>query len=258
MRAMGWVLTNRVAPILDRKPHQPHDLIFGVTWWDSCRRNGVVPEFEPNVVSRAWTFGDYAANVMRDGLTDVNRNYASWRWQQLLHFSSLAQRRAVVGKQDTSLATLFARWDPPVRAAAAPEESPLLRKWRKDIDTGHECLFSPSENLALDEVLQFARDRGMTLTVVLFPLKPATMTDSGRQATLRPFAEGMKVRAGRKGFRLIDLTDQAILADDDFMADFDHVTPTGNLKFAHWALEHDLHFLFDEGRQMAATQAAAP
>ena len=97
MRAMNWVLANRVGPLLTQGRH-PTDLIFGITWWDSCRRNGHTPEFDPNVVSRAWTARDYFSNVARDGLTDTNRNYASYRWQQSLSFSSLIQRRATAAK----------------------------------------------------------------------------------------------------------------------------------------------------------------
>jgi hypothetical protein len=242
MRAMSWVLTNRVGPALDRRDAHPSELIFGITWWDSCRRGGVVPEFEPNVVSRAWTFGDYLDNVLRDGMTDVNRNYASYRWQQSLSFSSLVQRRGAA----TSLAHLTAALRPgAVPAPQTPAETALLRRWRTDIETGHECLFSPSEMQALAEVVRFAGERQMALTVVLFPLKPATVTESGRLTTLDPFSREMRALAEHGGFRLVDLTHSPILGDDDFMADFDHVTADGNRKFADWALAHGLGFLLE-------------
>jgi len=254
MRAMSWVLTHRVAPLLDQREDKPSELIFGVTWWDTCRRHNAVPEFEPNVVSRAWTVEDYAANVARDGLTDVNRNYASYRWQQLLSFSSLIQRRATLAKQDLSFATLFGpvvtdhgRAAPPTRS-----ESALLKKWRTDIETGHECLFSPSEMHALDDVWTFARDRHMALTVVLFPLKPATVTEAGVRQTLQPFSKHMQEIGQREGFRVIDLTRSPVLDDDDFMADFDHVTADGNRKLAEWALAHQLGYLLQMKRLHAA------
>ena len=95
----------------------------------------------------------------------------------------------------------------------------------------------------------FARERGLGFTVVLFPLMPQTVTPAGKQ-TLARFANLMKLRGQKSGYRVFDMTTLPVLSDEDFMRDMDHLSVAGNAKFADWALRHELAFLLDEPRRM--------
>jgi hypothetical protein len=96
---------------------------------------------------------------------------------------------------------------------------------------------------ALDRILDFAAERGLETTVILFPMMPGTITPLANATTLTRAREIIEERVAPRGLRLIDWTLQTPLTDDDFMADFDHVNATGNDKLSRWALEHDLSFL---------------
>jgi hypothetical protein len=259
VRGMEWVLRNRAVPILDerdasgnRKRKRLKQLIFGVTWWDTCRRGPVSP-LDQNVVSRAWTLNDYLRDVAVHGMTVENRNFVQYNLQRTLRFSRLLQPRSQDPLQ-TILDKLVAKASAAAPAASqessGPVVSPALAKWREDIETGQSCLFSPSELEALERMEAFARERGLDFTVVLFPLMPQTITPSG-QLTLDRFAELMKRRGRELGYRVIDMVRLPVLSDADFMRDMDHLSDIGNAKFADWALGHDLSFLLGDSRHSA-------
>jgi hypothetical protein len=264
VRGMEWVLRNRAVPILDerdasgnRKRKRLKQLIFGVTWWDTCRRGPVSP-LDQNVVSRAWTLNDYMRDVAVHGVTVENRNFVQYNLQRVLRFSRLLQPRSQDPLQ-TILDKLMAKASAAAPGATSQESSgpvvsPALAKWREDIETGQSCLFSPSELEALERMEAFARERGLDFTVVLFPLMPETITPAGQQ-TLDRFADLMKRRGQKLGYRVIDMVRLPVLSDADFMRDMDHLSDTGNAKFADWALGHELSFLLDAPRH-PGTRAA--
>ncbi len=265
IRPMEWVLRNRAAPLLDERDAAGNllrtrlrHLVFGVTWWDSCRR-GSAPPVDHNVVSRAWTLNDYLQDVAVRGFTESNRNFLRYQLQRLERFSRLVQVQGT-----DALQPLVDKLSAAARSAAprlAPQEShgspaaaisPQLAKWRKDIETGQSCLLFPTEREALERMEAFARERGLEFTVVLFPLMPETVTPAG-QLTLDRFSELMRQRGQALGYRVIDMTGLPILSDADFMRDRDHLSVTGNAKFVDWALQHELAFLL--GRPRGAGQA---
>ncbi len=259
-RNMEWVLSNRVAPLIDadasgRHVNQPlRQIIFGITWWDMCRRNAA-PEWDSNVVSRAWRWEDYRANVLRNGITAQNRTYATAAWERSLRGSNLVKHRGALAEAFPSVASLVAFLGEPKITRTAQQDDVFLKSWQHDIETGHECVFAPTEQAALDRVVAFAAQRQLELTIVLFPLKPATITPTARTATLIPFAQAMREYGAKHGVRIVDMTEIPPLSDADFMADFDHVNEPGNLKFAAWALDHDLAFLQTTAPHSPATAA---
>lgn len=267
MRGMEWVLRKRAVPILDErdaagklKRTRLKKLIFGVTWWDSCRR-GSPPTVDLNVASRAWTLKDYLQDVAANGLTDVNRNYLRYQLQRMQRFSRLMQAQGedplqtIANKLMSVAGGAYSRRtsQESTPESTAPVVSPALAKWREDIETGQACLLSPSELEALERMEAFARERKLDFTVVLFPLMPLTVTPAG-QLTLERFAKLMKLRGQELGYRVIDMTRLPVLSDADFMRDMDHLSVTGNAKFTEWALRHELGFLLD----IAPRPAGAP
>ena len=268
MRAMEWVLRNRAVPILDerdssgnRKRTRLRQLLFGITWWDSCRRWGA-PPVDPNVVSRAWTLTDYLQDVAAHGVNESNRNFIRYKLQRALRFSRLVQSLGndplqKVADRITAISASMSA--PRLHEFRTPFVPQALAKWREDIETGQSCLYSPSELEALERMEAFARERKLDFTVVLFPLMPQTITPIG-QKTLDRFAELTRRRGHDLGYRVVDMTRLPVLTDDDFMSDMDHVSEVGNAKYTEWALQHELGFLLDTVplRPRAASGQGAP
>jgi hypothetical protein len=270
VRAMEWVLRHRAVPLLDerdaagnRKRARLRHLIFGVTWWDTCRR-GSAPPVDHNVVSRAWTWRDYWEDVAAHGINEINRNFVRHQVQRQLRSHRLGQLQ-----ESDLLQQLADRLTEKLAAAKLPaaladvsstgavQIPPALVRWRQDIETGQSCLLFPSELEALERMEAFARQRGIEFTVVLFPLMPQTVTPAGER-TLERFTELMRKRGVEQGYRVIDMTLPPFLSDADFMRDMDHLSSAGNAKFADWALQHDLAFLLDEPRQASAAAMGSP
>ena len=261
IRPMEWVLRNRAAPLLDERDAAGNrvrtrlrHLVFGVTWWDSCRR-GSAPPVDHNIISRAWTLNDYLQDVAVHGLTESNRNFPRYQLQRLERFSRLDQVQGTDALQPlVDKLSAAARNAAPRLAQQRSQDSPAavvppqLAKWRKDIETGQSCLLFPSEREALERMEAFARERGLEFTVVLFPLMPETVTPAGG-LTLGRFAELMRRRGKELGYRVVDMTTLPILSDEDFMRDRDHLSVAGNEKFVDWALQHELAFLLDKPRR---------
>lgn len=255
IRPMEWVLRNRAAPLLDERDAAGNrvrtrlrHLVFGVTWWDSCRR-GSAPAVDHNVISRAWDLNDYLSDVAAHGFTQSNRNFLRYQVQRLERLSRLVQLQGSDALQPlVEKIAAAARSAAPLGAphigqgSPAPAISPQLAAWRKDIETGQSCLLFPSERQALERMEAFARERRLEFTVVLFPLMPETVTPAG-QLTLDRFSELMRHRGRSFGYRVIDMARLPVLADADFMRDRDHLSAVGNAKFVDWALRHELAFL---------------
>jgi hypothetical protein len=247
--AMRWVLQERVRALIDEPDAKParsraplQEIVFGVTWWDTCRRE-IPGDVEQNVASKAWRWRDMWQHVAAHGVNDAERNFLNAEMQRRIPLPDLIHRRGQLLDATRAALAQVGLTTPPSRERAPPEEAAFLASWRHDIETGAECILAPMERAALEDVVSFAHERGLGITVVLFPLKPATVTQLGREQTLRPFAERMRSEARRLGFRLIDFTELPVLTDADFMLDFDHLTVSGNRKFTTYALQHDLAFL---------------
>ena len=119
-------------------------------------------------------------------------------------------------------------------------------QWQRTIENGIRCIGYPTQMSGLDRVLDFAKQRGLDTTIVLFPRKPSTLSEAAKTTTLPAFRSMVDAVASPRGLRVIDLTSSTPLNDDDFMADFDHVSAQGNLKFARWALDGPLSFLLHD------------
>jgi hypothetical protein len=239
-----WVLEHRVFPLLDEKDaagrlRRDHvrRVVLLTEWWDSCASPG--SGLADNVPSRAWTFGDYAADVWQHGFTSYNRNYLREQVRHWFDWSVVVQRRG------TGRILLDA-----ARAVAGRESmhSPagyaaLVRQWQSMLEDGASCIGDPGQMAALGRMLDGIARRGLEPTVVLFPRNPATFTPVAVASTFERFAAMTRAITEPRGVRVIDLTTSSPLTSDDFMDDFDHVSAEGNERFALWALTHDLAFL---------------
>jgi hypothetical protein len=76
--------------------------------------------------------------------------------------------------------------------------------------------------------------------IVLYPRKPWTLTEKARSTTLASFSKMIARIAQVRGIRVHDWTVDSPIGDDDFLADFDHITEEGNRKLARWMLDGEL------------------
>ncbi|MEM7256403.1 MAG: hypothetical protein AAF404_03340 [Pseudomonadota bacterium] len=243
VHAMEWLLHHRIKPlILDenqqiRKPLS--HMMFGITWWDTCRVDEPV-ETAHNIVTHGWTVSDYARDVAAVGATELNRNYVRNLWRHLFGNSALVTTRFAVSEN-------FSRFTNFLRVMVLgylPENEyqQTLERWHNDIDHGHECFLSAMDMQAMDRFVEFTKQHQLDLTIVLFPLKPDTITETGLKDTIQPFARHMLAYGESNQVRVVDMT-LGLLEDTDFMLDLDHVNAEGNVKWAEYALNNDFAFL---------------
>lgn len=241
--AMEWVLSNRLKPvILDESGavRQPlSHLLFGITWWDTCRHEEPTQP-AANIVTHGWALNDYLQDVRSEGATALNRNYVRNRWRQIFEASALVRTRFAIREN-------YGRFSNFVRVkllGGLPQEEYqiTLDLWNRDIEKGHECYLSDRDMQALDRFVDFAQQVSLELTIVLFPLKPDTITEKGMAHTIKPFSERLIAYGKAKGVRVLDMT-AGILDNNDFMLDLDHVNAEGNIKWSEHVLDTDLGFL---------------
>ncbi len=239
----GWLIENRLRPILDRRDADGKPIhgrlrrfLLLTEWWDSCAYDDGV---HWNLPSRAWDFDHYVTDVVANGMSSYNRNFAQYQWRQMFRFSALVRDRTDPTIKDTL--SRLARGIPLARTPAEFEKK--LDEWRLGVERGIECIGASGHMAALESILDFAVGRGLETTIVLFPRMPGTLSEAAKATTLTRFREMVETKAAPRGVRVVDLTWRTPLDDGDFMADFDHIKAGGNLKFAAWALEHDLSFL---------------
>ena len=250
VEAMEWVLRNRVEPLLldasgNIKKPLTH-LLFGITWWDTCREDdGSEPsaaENASNVVTHGWSISEYRDDFIANGATDLNRNFVRNRWRQGFSASALVRLRFAI-KENFGRFTNFLRVS--VLGGLPDSESQgLLANWHDTIDNGHECFLSDRDMEALNRFVAFADKHELDLTIVLFPLKPDTITAIGLNNTIKPFTERVFEYGQSNGVRVLDMT-LNLLDDGDFMMDLDHVNPSGNLKWSEAILDGEMDFLLD-------------
>lgn len=255
--AYEWVLQHRLRPLLeahsaDGRRLRPslERLVLVTEWWDGCAPFGNAPL--ASLPSRAWTWRDFTKDVRVHGLTAYNRNYLQSAWRRLWSSSALMQDR---GKNQVLLNAHRRVADTPATIAA--REAAFVADWRAMIEGGDQCLGDPEQMAALDGILDWASAAGVQATIVLFPRKPNTITATARSTTLPHYAEQLRAAAARTGAEVIDLTLDTPLGDADFMADFDHVTATGNAKFARWALAGALADLGSLGKLQSTSLGRA-
>ncbi|HKQ96732.1 MAG TPA: SGNH/GDSL hydrolase family protein, partial [Candidatus Polarisedimenticolia bacterium] len=234
-----WLLENRIGPLVDEKlpdgrKKRDHlkEFILLTEWWDTCPPDG----YYGNLPSRAWRFTDFVADVETHGFTGYNRNYMQRRWQRFWGASAFSRIR----KSD-DYAVAVRR----ILGGDIDDVETRTHTWQRMIEDAVQCLGDPEQMRALDKIVAFAKDRGLGVTIILFPRKPSTFTTVARNTTLVSMHDLMSRFADSHGVRLIDMTLSTPLGDGDFMADFDHVNAAGNRKFIDWALEGDLHWMLD-------------
>lgn len=244
--AMEWVLRNRLQPLITDSSGAVREplshLLFGITWWDTCRYDeaGEPLETAANIVTHGWAFNDYLKDVRRAGTTELNRNYVRNQWRQKFKASALVRTRFAI-RENFGRFTNFLRVKL-LGGLPADEYQVTLNHWHNDIEAGHECFLSEMDIQALDRFVNFARQQSLDLTIILFPLKPDTITEKGMSDTIRPFSEHLLAYGKSNGVRVLDMT-SGILDDNDFMLDLDHVNPTGNVKWSEHVLDGELGFL---------------
>jgi hypothetical protein len=185
---------------------------------------------------------DFVNDARANGLTSYNLNYVQTRWRRLWKPSAIMQDR---GQERIVAATnRLLRGPNPVREQEAYDE--FLRYWQDMQEAGAACMGDSAQTAALRGILAYFHDRGVAITIVLEPRKPSTITPRALAQTYVPFTAMMQRFARDYAAQVIDLSTGTPLLDSDFAADFDHITPAGNRKFAEWALDHDLRFLLEE------------
>lgn len=241
LSAYEWVLQHRLRPLIEERrdgvPMRTNlDTFVLVTeWWDS----ELLDEPAWNLPSRAWTFWDFVQDFARHGLTDYNRNYVTSRWTRSLLHSVLVQDRGY-GRIIAEMKTRALGDDP--RAVQAGFEF-RTRKWQTMTERGYETMADPSEMAALSRILDYAQGLGVDVHVVLYPRKPGTLTETAISTTLASFSEIVAEIGRDRGIAVHDWTLDSPIGDDDFMADFDHVTHEGNERLSRWMLDGDLRRL---------------
>ena len=239
-----WVLEHRLKPLIeatyaDGQPVKSRlrRFVLITEWWDSCPRDDGSPYW--NLPARAWTMSDFLADVGKNGINGFNRNYLQNRFRHTFYSSSLVYDRTQRVIVDKLTDLLNGR-----PLARRPESiKQQIDGWQTMVENGESCLGDPLQMQALDDIADYVQNRGLEMTILLFPRKPLTLTPKARETTLPKFARIVHEFAAQRGIRVVDLTTTSPMGDDDFMEDFDHINAEGNKTFAAWALDHDLGFL---------------
>jgi hypothetical protein len=229
--AYDWVFEHRLFPILDKKKSLRR-VILVTTFYDLCRKTDLA-----NLPGRAWTFGDFLRDVGENGITDFNRNYLQRRFNRFFLHSILVQTHGTDRILDDIKAT--------ARTAEirAEKRASGLQRWQRLIEEYDQTLEDPPQVAAFERIVGELRRRGYEIDIISFPLLPSSLTEKAKASVIARYAAFIGKMRGQAGIRVVDLTYGAPLGDDDFMADFDHVTLPGNQKFAAWALGGELAFL---------------
>jgi hypothetical protein len=243
-----WVYENRLEPLMDARtkdgalarPSLGH-FVMVTAWWDGCALDTDPPEF--NLPSRAWTASHFFESVLEGGITEYNRNYVTARFLEHTRGSILTSDRGY----GRLLEATRRRFVPLSPEAATKRQAMLLRNWQGILERGAECLGHPEELAALDRVIVDAKQRGYDVTLMLYPMMPITVTEISRTKVLEPFSVMMRDAAMKHEIRFIDAT-SGIMVDEDFMPDFDHLTPAGHRKLTEWLFSGPMRFLVD-GRE---------
>jgi hypothetical protein len=245
--AYEWVLKSRVLPLIigpdgtvgDQHAHLSR-FVLVTEWWDSCR---FAESGRPywNLPGRAWALSHYLGDVLAGGVDSYNRNYLDHLYRRTFPRSVLVQSRGtahIIRSMERRIAGQTTLRTPEA-------EDSFLVGWQNMVEAGANCIGDPEQLAAFRSILATTRELGLETTVVLFPRKPATVTERAAATTIKRFHDIASEIAAQEGARFIDLTLSTPLDDTDFMDDYDHVNAKGNQKFAQWALDNDLAFLME-------------
>jgi len=256
--AYEWVLRHRLVPLIEERDENGslrrdrlRRFVLLTEWWDSCAptTSSKLPYTYWNLPSRAWTFGDFLSSVWQDGLNGYNRNYLQNRLRRWLAESALIYDRTQGVLMWRAIDWLHGK--PPGRS---PEEKRVQDEgWQQMVERGNQCIKDPQQMAALEHIVDYALQRGLDVTVVLFPRKPITITQTALNTTIHNYELAVRDLLEPRGVRVLDMTLTSPLTDADFMDDNDHVNAEGNRKFARWALDRDLQFLFERGDAIQAS-----
>jgi hypothetical protein len=239
-----WVLEHRLRPLIEELDAQGQlrrpslrDLVLIGEWWDATTPDEGRPAV--NLPARAWRFQDFADDAWRNGFTARNQNYLQQRWRMLFRHSSLVQDHG----HGRILSGLKALVRPPDPAVEQARFAAALAEWRAWLERSHDKFNDPVEWAAVERIFQYARGRGLRVTMLLYPRMPSSISPTARDGTFRLFAERMSEVCQRHGVRMIDWSWSSPLGDHHFAADIDHVTPEGSRVLAEWGLAGDMAFL---------------
>lgn len=252
----AWVLEHRLRPLIEERIKDGSlrrknlkTVILITEWWDSTEDD------EPswNLPSRAWTLRDFLRDVARHGLTDYNRNYVTTRWLRMMYRSTLANDRGH-GHLLKDIKDHFVPPDPKTVAAATAFQT---RKWRAMTEEGASAIGNRDEMAAMQRIFDYFQDRGIEVRVILYPRKPDTLTEKAKTTTLAAFRTMIDEVTAPRGIRLHDWTLGTPITDDDFLADFDHISTEGNRKLTEWMLNGEMADLAGNGFASEAVGRAA-
>lgn len=238
--AFDWVYRHRLQGLIEEK-RRLKEFLLVTTYWDTCPLERT--HWTSSLPARAWLWPHYLADFARHGVTPENRNFPFTSMKRLFGESMMIQDRGLenlrsqlkgAGSPD-SLAGRKAAWRDR-RRGEIPEE-------------GRQC-HRPEELERLEGLVDLAQARGLSVTIVAFPLMSELLSEDARQSALRIYAEYLADLKRRKGVRIVDHTTTAPMVYDDFEIDCDHLTPPAREKYIDWALDHGLEFL----RQGAAAK----
>lgn len=257
LTSYAWVLDHRLTPLVDERGPDGRlvrpslrRLVLVTEWWDAC----APPQgLASNIPARAFTVADLLTDVLANGLTEWNKNWAAWRWRQPLRWSVLLQDRGVNRLRGA------------LREAAGLAPSDEEARWAYDRQVEEWQVMTedgatdplcrhPQEQQAIEHIVAWGQERHLDITIVLFPRMPATLTEKARETTIAAYRDRIEALGRATGVRVVDLSD-APVTDADFMQDFDHLRPEGNRKLADWALADKLSFLL-QPPPAASTPAA--
>jgi len=246
-----WTLQHRLLPLIDERdargtlvrPSLKRAVIV-TEWWDSTTLDGGNGTITMSLPARAWRWKDFLADLFENNLTPYNQNFLQRVWRDVWPWSVLVQDR---GHENIARAIRDAlkKPDPSVARQAYDDR---IQMWQTMIETGEARICDPEQMAALEQIVAIFKERGLDLTLLLYPRKPGTLTEKAKATTLARFSERMKTFADQHAMRFVDQTWQNPLTDDDFADDFDHILPDGNLRWSEWSLAGGLSFLVGEPR----------
>lgn len=242
--AYEWLLDHRLRPLVDeidssgaRVRGKLQELVLVVNYWDICS----LTSHYANLPARAWALGDYLRDFAAHGATPYNSNYIDQHWSEWTHWSILASDRG------------FFRIVPRLRQRVGAGQEQALERGQEmrlagwltmvaDNDMAAPGCRVQEQEAALDRILDFARQRKLAVTMVLWTMIPKAQTPEVLAVTER-FKQYLLRRTAGRDIVVADLQSDAVLADSDFRPDLDHLLPAGDEKVLQWALAGPLRNL---------------
>lgn len=242
-----WTLEERLLPLFDERNAagqvrrgKLRRAIIVTEWWDSCAGSSQ-PQ---NLPARAWAWRHYWDDLGRNGFSDYNSSFLSYRLSRLTRFSALMQDR---GRTRFPTALREALVPGPAREETSGYRDQMAN-WQVLVESGDKCIGDQAQMESLVAIVDTLLARRLDVTVLLYPRMPSTLTPTARQTTLPRFLALAQAALRGRPVRVLDLTDVAPLTDADFGEDFDHLLPAANARFSGWALDGPFAFLLEGTR----------